>query len=251
MSNLIKVPVPPLPKEFLDLEQVAAAAISTVEEQRDVSDRLVLVATVAKTLEDARKALKDPHLQAGRAIDEAFKPLIERVVKCKAELSRRLVEWDAYVTRQREAERRRQEEEAARLRRAEEERAAAERAKAVAEAKAAAVEMGLDPASPEVASIIDDVSGSVVSEVVVVPTMPKAETMGGALGRTPVRMTWAITITDSNEFKRWAASVGLFNALEICLTPIREKLPAIDQPAPEIPGLKIVLQATAVATARR
>lgn len=114
------------------VDQLIAASDRAVCVDQDTAGRcadlIKQIAAASKVVEDARKTVKEPYLEAGRAVDNAAKsigvPLQNAGTKVRSK-----VETFAREERARaEAERRREEE----RRRAEEERLAEERAKAEA-----------------------------------------------------------------------------------------------------------------------
>lgn len=132
------------------IEQLKAAAERAVCIDQDTAGRCAdlgkQIAAAAKVIEDARKTVKEPYLEAGRAVDNAARviaaPLTDAGNKVKAKV-------ETYVREERakaEAERRRQEE----ARRAEEARLAEERAKAEAEGKPAPEPEPLPEVAPAV-----------------------------------------------------------------------------------------------------
>lgn len=91
------------------------------------------IAAASKVIEDARKTVKEPYLEAGRAVDNAARVIATPLTNAGNSVKGKL---DTFLREERakaEAERRRQEE----ARRAEEARLADERAKAEAEGKPA------------------------------------------------------------------------------------------------------------------
>jgi hypothetical protein len=119
------------------IDQLIAASERAVCIDQDTAGRCAdlgkQIAAAAKVVEDARTTVKQPYLEAGRAVDNAARviatPLTNAGAKVKGKLDTFLREERAKA----EAERRRQEE----ARRAEEARIAEERAKAEAEGRAA------------------------------------------------------------------------------------------------------------------
>jgi hypothetical protein len=127
-----------LAQEVEGLAERANAAPKVVKNEADL-DAVGVVVKDAKNLlkqvDTARKAEKEPHLQAGREIDGFFKTFSERLERIASALESRATEYQ----RQKAAEeRRRREEEARKLREQEEEaRRKAEEAAAAGRAAAA------------------------------------------------------------------------------------------------------------------
>lgn len=96
--------------------------ISTQGQADDLSNLLNMVRAAEKRAEDARKAEKQPHLDAGRAVDARYKPLTERTKAASGAIKTALTPW----LQKQEAEKRAREEAA--RREAEEKRRAAEEA---------------------------------------------------------------------------------------------------------------------------
>lgn len=128
------------------VDQLVAASDRAVCIDQDTAGRCAdlgkQIAAASKVVEDARKTVKEPYLEAGRAVDNAARviaaPLTNAGTKVKGKL-------DTFLREERvkaEAERRRQED----ARRAEEARLAEERAKAEAE--------GRPPPAPEALPVV-------------------------------------------------------------------------------------------------
>lgn len=107
------------------------AEIADPETAGKVADLIKLFMACGKNAEAERVARKEPHLEAGRAVDAFYKRITEPLEKAKRAIEARLTLWQRKVA---EAERRRREEEAARLREEE------ERKRQEAEAAAAQIE---------------------------------------------------------------------------------------------------------------
>ena len=119
------------------VEQLIDASDRAVCHDQDTAGRcadlIKQIAAASKVIEDARKTVKEPYLEAGRAVDGTAKSIGLPLQNAGAKV-RSKVETFAREERARaEAERRREEE----RRRAEEERLAEERAKAEAEGRPA------------------------------------------------------------------------------------------------------------------
>lgn len=111
------------------LAGASAFAVTTQEEAKMASAQMNAIHVREKDIEDMRKRLKAPILEAGRAIDEEFRKPLETLRQAKAAYKREL---GAFLA----AERKRAAEEAERARReAEKQRAALERQQQKAEEK--------------------------------------------------------------------------------------------------------------------
>lgn len=111
------------------LEGASSFAVTTQEEAQIASAQMNAIHVRAKDIEEMRKRLKAPILEAGRAIDEEFRKPLETLERAKGSYKRAL---DAFLA----AERKRAAEEAERARReAEKQRAAIERQQQKAEAR--------------------------------------------------------------------------------------------------------------------
>lgn len=85
-------------------EWKAAAPIQDDEAEGKATDFLTGARGAYKAIEEARKVAKQPHLDAGKAVDDAFKPLLE-VVKGSADaVKAKLNVWLTEKQRQQEAE---------------------------------------------------------------------------------------------------------------------------------------------------
>lgn len=67
--------------EWLDLEK-----IETEEQASKLNDYITGARQLAKEIEEARKAAKQPHLDAGSAVDNAYKPLTNPLEKAVAKV---------------------------------------------------------------------------------------------------------------------------------------------------------------------
>lgn len=101
-------------------------AVETDEEAEKLNDLLTGLRGVAKEIETKRKASKEPHLEAGRAVDAAFSKLLDPLKKAADKVKPILT---AFASKKAAAERERQREAAEEAER---------KAREAAEAKAAA-----------------------------------------------------------------------------------------------------------------
>lgn len=170
MTTELQVPInlPPAPHvlantSFLTTlaqveEQVATLAITDAQSAQNAANLTARLTSAGNQLEKARKALKQPFIEAGRAIDAAAEEPARRIDKAKAEVRAALAAYEAEqrrlaaeAERERQAELRRleeqrQKEEAeARKRQAEIDEAAR---KAAASAKVEVLDIDDEPAAP-------------------------------------------------------------------------------------------------------
>lgn len=73
--------------ELLAIESV------TGENSGVVKDKIAKAKEIAKEIEEARKAAKEPHLEAGRQIDAAFNPLKDKITDAWSGPSKMLEAW--------------------------------------------------------------------------------------------------------------------------------------------------------------
>lgn len=133
-----------------------------------VGDFIKQVNAARKSLEDARKADKQPYLDGGKAVDALFKPHVEGLDGVKAQAQQLLT---AYQRRVAEAERQRREEEARRAREEAERKAAEAQTaaddeaarRAAEEARAQADQTAQEAASPAPAPSAKSAHGTSVS----------------------------------------------------------------------------------------
>ena len=125
-------------------------AITTKEQAEDVGKLAEEIGKAKRDAEKARKDTKQPHLDAGKAVDADFKPVIEKLDRVKGVTSALLTPWIVEQRRieQEEADRLRKErdaaEEAARRAAAEADQSDMEQVEAVAEAEADAEIKAMD-----------------------------------------------------------------------------------------------------------
>lgn len=78
--------------------------ISSNDEYANAADKLKLVKGLAKDWEDQRKALKAPILEAGKRIDDLFRPAKERLDAIETTIKRAVISYDAEQERLRKIE---------------------------------------------------------------------------------------------------------------------------------------------------
>ena len=146
----------------------------TAEEQVEaIANRCGSIAQARLGCEKAHEKEKEPHLTAGRAVDEKYNPTIKLAKAAEKEL-RDL--GSAYRTEQRERERKEQEQAAAEARRVEEERAASAR-----RADVIVTEEATNFTPEKVQEIKEYVNSNVVP--LAPPAPPAPNTYGGVVGR--------------------------------------------------------------------
>lgn len=142
MSEIITAEIDAFAKAQLSITARATDLVVSNKEQADAAnDVLKLMRGAAAALEEKRVFLKEPHLEAGRRLDQFFNGQIETLTTAAKNIKLKIaayIEGEEKKRREEEAQRRKvAEEEAAKLRRdaqAREEAAAKERAKAEQEA---------------------------------------------------------------------------------------------------------------------
>ena len=89
-------PIPALAADIADLvsEADSLTAIETEEQAEAVRDLLKRAKASAKAADDARVAEKEPHLKAGRDVDERFKPVIARAKCAQTAVQAILTPWE-------------------------------------------------------------------------------------------------------------------------------------------------------------
>lgn len=142
-------------------------AIDTKERAQKAVDFTAQVKKAVKYIEDERKAAKQPHMDAAKAVDDAYKALSAPLTKLADRLSALMTAYQLEQQRIRDEERRQQEAEARRV--AEEARRAAEEAarrndvigEAAAEEAAAAAEKAAKAAAkPQVVRLESATGGA-------------------------------------------------------------------------------------------
>ena len=89
-------PIPALAADIADLvsEADSLTAIETEEQAEAVRDLLKRTKASAKAADDARVAEKEPHLLAGRDVDERFKPVIASAKGAQTAVQAILTPWE-------------------------------------------------------------------------------------------------------------------------------------------------------------
>lgn len=183
-----------------------------------------------KVVETKRKEEKQPHLDAAKAVDDAFKPLLGILAKCKASVSSLLTAWNKREQERLDEERRAKE---AAARKAAEEAAEAAR-KAAEEKHSIQSVMDAEEAEKRAAAAASDAIKASREKVGVV----------GSYGerRVGLRTTWKVRLTDPGKaFRRYRNDPGVIEALEKAA-----RSDVIHNKAREIPGFEIVAEEIAV-----
>lgn len=134
--------------DLADEQETATAFLEKPVETQDAADKLGIwskrIAEIAKKAETERVTEKEPHLIAGRAVDEKWRPVIDGAKEFAARLKKHVEPFLIAQKRKAEEEARQAREEADRLRReAEERERAAARAEAARAAQSAADDGGV------------------------------------------------------------------------------------------------------------
>ena len=167
----------------------SATAITNEDQARDVAETIAELRKAEAEAEDARTTEKAPHLAAGRAVDEAWKPLTIKSGKAKtAGLAAQTVWLNAQ-----DAERVRREFAAAK---------AAETLAEIARQKHAVANPADLDAQEEAEAALQDADKAARAVKAVATERTVAKGYGGARG-IGLRSVWAADITDAAEFARW------------------------------------------------
>lgn len=202
--------------------------IETEEQAQKANDFLAQVKKIEKDTEAERKAQKAPHETAGKAVDAAFKGLLDPLSKIAGPVKSKLVAFADEKRRAEEVEKARLAEEA---RKATEE---SERLKAQAEQRGDVFgQAEAEKAAKDAAKMAKDAAKPVKAQI-------KSATGGG---RTmAVRTIKRARITNINKafaFFRDHADEGFLNALQTEITRMAEfELRRKDGPS-EIPGIEV------------
>lgn len=147
-----------------------------------VGDLIKLIGAAIKASEGARVAAKEPHLEAGRAVDGWFKKITDPLAAAKTQVEKA---GNAYLQKKEDVERRRREEEA---------RAAEEAARAAAAAMQ--TEAQLDQA------VAAEATAAKAAEAVQAKPAELSRTRGdfGSVGS--LRTNWDFEIVDANAVPR-------------------------------------------------
>lgn len=148
-------------KQWLNMEELKNEA-----DAEALTDQISGLGKLVKKVDEARKAAKKPHDDAGRAVQAAYTPLIEKLKRAQTSLKEKLSVWVTARAKAEEEERQKREEEAARAaKEAEAARAAAEAngdisAQVEAEQKAAQAEEEAKVASRPVETKVRSATGA-------------------------------------------------------------------------------------------
>lgn len=84
--------------QYLDGEPVNSQGVAD-----DIANLLNMLRAAEKKAEEARKAEKEPHLEAGRAVDAKFKPLLERAKQAGEACKKAIAPWLAKLEAEKRA----------------------------------------------------------------------------------------------------------------------------------------------------
>lgn len=222
-------------KHQLDMrtDELVEAAEIWAQERPEITDEEMAskckdfidqVRSCAKAIEDQRKEEKQPHIDAGKAIDKRWKALTARLDVIKAKLEPRMRAWLFKKDEEARAEKRRQEEEA--LKAAREAHAAQQEA---AKTGGVDAQVEADQKLDEARALIDGAEKA-----------PERGSVSGALGgkSMSLRGRWTFEIVDEIAIPcEW---------LTPDLTKIGQAVRRKDDPVREIPGVRIFQDAKAV-----
>lgn len=168
--------------ELLAGVERAPKTVGDDETAGKVADLIRMIAAAAKASEAARVAAKEPHLEAGRAVDGWFKKITDPLTKAKAAVQAPL---DAYLRGKADAERRRRDEEA----------------KALAEAAAREAATMQTTAQMDAAIAIEEKAAEARDAAQAKPA-EMARTRGDFGSVATLRATWKHEITDETKVPR-------------------------------------------------
>lgn len=160
------------------------AAVDSQELADDIANLMNMLRTAEKAADAARKAEKEPHLEAGRAVDAQYKPLLDKAKLATDACKKALAPWLTKL----EAEKRAAEAEARRV--ADEKRAAAE-----------AAIRARDAANLEQTAAAEALLKDAKKAEAAASRAEKATAgAGGSVGRKAgLRTVWTATMTNSAE----------------------------------------------------
>lgn len=179
---------------------VEAFAQITDDNAKECADVIRFGGALAKEIEDSRKTEKEPHLEAGRAVDAAYKPLTDTTATVQAKLKKLLL---AFQQEKERAAAKAAQEAAAALRKAQEEAAKAEPEEDPFLAAMAT------PA-PDVAVAAADLKAA--SEAVTASR--KVETVSSGFRALSRRVKWSAKITDPVALAMHYAKAGKIEMMD-------------------------------------
>lgn len=149
-------------------------AIATADQYQDAAAKLQIVKGFAKKWEAMRKELKEPILEAGKRIDELFKPAQTRLTQAETIIKKAVVDYNNELERKRQEEQRKAEEAA----RKERERIEAEARKAQEAARQKAEQLAKEAAK---AAAKGDAEAAAKAQQKAAKVMERAEEKNEAL----------------------------------------------------------------------
>ena len=232
-------------------EQVAQLNVTDATTAQLAAELQSRLTSAGNQLEKARKQLKQPFIEAGRAIDAAAEAPAQRIDAAKSALKSQLSAYDAMQRRiaeekERERQRMLRELEAQRQREAEaqrkkEEEAAAIARKAAEASKVEVVEIDDEPAAPE------PVAKTETEKQIEALKYAPAPVVAAPVGIT-YRTTMTVTVIDVNQLpEMFIEKTPRLRAIQATFCAgWREGMPI-----PELPGVKFEVKREAVSTGRR
>lgn len=197
-TALAKIEVPPVPEEILSLAEGvkdgAAVAIHSAEDEIAETDRLAVIQTTRKKIEEARVELKAPHLLAGQQIDATFNPLLKKLDTLIGYQKLGILRWKQAVIEQARVE----QERVIRENEERERRAQADMLRSQEEARGKARQSVLDEGGfeDEAEEAAAEAKGD---HIMVVPTpvipLPRPVTRA-TIGRSSLTKRWTFTVED-------------------------------------------------------
>lgn len=238
---------PPAPAELFgtqvealqdEAERLAALEIDASVAAR-VRDVIAKATALTGKMETARKADKQPHMDAAKAVDDAYRPLAEQVSEVKGGQNKLLT---AFMLAE---ERRRQEEEAEARRVAEEARRRAEEEAAKAAAEPTDDSEPFDPFAA--ADAMDAAHEAEVADIAAHHAFRKAQSVSvassaGLSRAASLRTTWRAEVTDPEAAARYFAKNP---DVQAAITKAASALARSSKGTAEIPGCRLVPERTA------
>lgn len=222
--------------QFLDAagKWIENGKIQSEDDAQRLNDFIAGLSKRYKAADDARKAAKRPHDDAGKAVQAAFKPILDKIDTAKQRVQPLLSDW------MNEQERKRKEE-------AERQRKAAEFARQEAERKAAEAAARNDVSGEIDAAAAQEEADRLQKEA---DRAAKARTNVGSAtggGRTASLRTFVeVEVTNARVlFMRYAENPHLLACLRD-LASAEARAKGFDTEKDEIPGAKITITKRAV-----
>lgn len=217
------------------------AVIASDADQIAAIDALNILAATRKALDGARDSLVRPLNAKVKAINGAYKPLLDRLEKAETQCKQSIGAW-------RESERQRIAAEQERIRRENDERERAareaeqrERERVAIETLRAAEAAGMSAQDSITIAALEAADVKLPEPVREVAPVAPLSTVSGSLGMAQASMVWRMDVIDALAFMRWAAQTRELAAAYLTINEAevkRQYMPKGDATAPEIPGLR-------------